>query len=1285
MVDQTSWFQDQGLKPSPRIIRKFVVGSTDYSDRVLKWPTVTTDASKVRPGRLSVDLANHDQVLNQFTEDKTNLVKPCLLQFGYAAEGADYTEQQYERNQPAEEEYYSSYLSMTGSGDYLAIGISGSSSSGANQSGAIEILKRRSTRFKNKLHDRWTSLHHIYDPLNPVAATFNYFGVMMDFSEDGNYLFVGQQNYIHSSQNSAGIVYVYEHIESRDNPDILNGEGVFSLDTTNIVKNGAFTDNASHWVDRHYLSHFLVDSTYTGNFPFASPLSVNSGVLKVDVGANSGYQIATQYLEGYTKGRNYELNVDLVDIPSGQTASDLLAMYTGNLDSLLLYTYAGSAFSFNTNFRLDHYGAKIGLYANGNAGYTEWGNVSIKESYELIQDNNFLSSLIFVPQLTEWSITGSSTFTTSLGTLLITQTASVGHQGVYQGVPTSVGSSYTLKCRINSGNATLTNVSAHTTDTNPQNSADLLKLTGVTSMGVNGTFTATTTETFVWLLDGQTASGDMALFSDLTMQHSPGSWDNFNSSYIRKEAGRMRVINNVTRARALQFPVVTSGEVYVLTGKFHSGTSSHGIVLFGDATSSAAFDVYSGTTDFEIEHRAAQSNLILFLENVGSPGPIGGEYNEWSDIRIRLASDRYAYKTHILPDSLSLAFGGTFGRSVSANEDGSVLAVGAPLHITDAGSGRVGSVFVFAGSDNGTWNQVKKLEPTTDTTSTPTTYLPSSGNNFGWEVKMSPNGLRVITISPEMVVAGNQTGWGIVYAGSSNNNWAYHNIFASADAHCRRMGYGGFWGSRIIASNYDGTHVAIGSPLTGSHTNFGGRPDNINGGAVYLFTDSNGVYKSDSNRDLDNPTSEVRSGGFRGDYGISVFMSHSADVLIVADDFRALENNFDGQVYTYRRSPLAESFLTGGFLNYDQSAVSTLSWEYPNVGNAQFGYCLQGSKYGKDFVVGVPFYNPVGNQSLSEGRAVVLTTSFSSNSFSAAEMVTLYRGTVDNVNYRSNNTVRMSLQDRLKTLKDSYMGTDDSPVTFTDSTLPQDIAWTACTCYGGLSSIESTSNPDIDYDAFIAWGLEFDTDNIYMNGEFKGVRALEVISKIARMTDSSVAFERDKLFFRRWSTEEGIAQDFNIENSTVNQSIAAANLINDQTVLGGYDTSVQTYGIAVSVVDAASTNSFGNRSHNEKDSSVWYVDSSGCTNLAQRKVFFNKTPSEKIAIQAYLPALSRRIGDTISTTNSAFGHENFISRMFKHSVNMDSGKVNITSDPSIVIQAFRLDVTALDSTSFFLA
>lgn len=83
MYNVTSWFQQQlELKASePR--RVFTIAGSDYSDYVLKWPTLGQKWNEVRAQNLTIDLANEDQSFDFIRSDKTTLRSACAVQFGF--------------------------------------------------------------------------------------------------------------------------------------------------------------------------------------------------------------------------------------------------------------------------------------------------------------------------------------------------------------------------------------------------------------------------------------------------------------------------------------------------------------------------------------------------------------------------------------------------------------------------------------------------------------------------------------------------------------------------------------------------------------------------------------------------------------------------------------------------------------------------------------------------------------------------------------------------------------------------------------------------------------------------------------------------------------------------------------------------------------------------------------------------------------------------------------------------------------------------------------------------
>lgn len=80
----SSWFIDQTFKKSPdNIVRQILIGTSDYSDYVMKWPTFKNEWNKLRPSSITIQLANENKDFNFFRTNKLILNTEAELKFGY--------------------------------------------------------------------------------------------------------------------------------------------------------------------------------------------------------------------------------------------------------------------------------------------------------------------------------------------------------------------------------------------------------------------------------------------------------------------------------------------------------------------------------------------------------------------------------------------------------------------------------------------------------------------------------------------------------------------------------------------------------------------------------------------------------------------------------------------------------------------------------------------------------------------------------------------------------------------------------------------------------------------------------------------------------------------------------------------------------------------------------------------------------------------------------------------------------------------------------------------------
>ena len=79
----SSWFVDQCLSTKPSIKRKFMIGTSDYSERVIKWPSIVRKWDDLKSTSVTIGLHNQDQAMNFIRDTKTTMQTSCSVHFGF--------------------------------------------------------------------------------------------------------------------------------------------------------------------------------------------------------------------------------------------------------------------------------------------------------------------------------------------------------------------------------------------------------------------------------------------------------------------------------------------------------------------------------------------------------------------------------------------------------------------------------------------------------------------------------------------------------------------------------------------------------------------------------------------------------------------------------------------------------------------------------------------------------------------------------------------------------------------------------------------------------------------------------------------------------------------------------------------------------------------------------------------------------------------------------------------------------------------------------------------------
>lgn len=319
---------------------------------------------------------------------------------------------------------------------------------------------------------------------------------------------------------------------------------------------------------------------------------------------------------------------------------------------------------------------------------------------------------------------------------------------------------------------------------------------------------------------------------------------------------------------------------------------------------------------------------------------------------------------------------------------------------------------------------------------------------------------------------------------------------------------------------------------------------------------------------------------------------------------------------------------------------------------------------------------------LKENKLVLNSTSEIQFGFthpqSGDELISLFIGKTDTVKY-SSELVDITIMDKFKQLTERVVGSSDVPVEYVGSNyLPADIAWWLITSYGGFSTVKSSSNPDIDYDAWLTWWNVFSADSVFMNASFDGQKINECLRKIGRHTYSALFVHGNRITFNRFTLADTYVNSFN-DSSIIDLSLefSGNDIINKQYIFADYDQTSDYHQTTVFDQDLTSINSYGLRENNEKDDSIWYVGSGPALNAAQRVLTVQKEPYDKIEFEAPLIGILRLIGETVTVVDTFHGIDGSY-RVMQEQFDTDKGLITINADRSQVFGAFILDTSTLD-------
>lgn len=303
------------------------------------------------------------------------------------------------------------------------------------------------------------------------------------------------------------------------------------------------------------------------------------------------------------------------------------------------------------------------------------------------------------------------------------------------------------------------------------------------------------------------------------------------------------------------------------------------------------------------------------------------------------------------------------------------------------------------------------------------------------------------------------------------------------------------------------------------------------------------------------------------------------------------------------------------------------------------------------------------------------------------ELISLFTGKVNAATY-GRGALSLRLEDKLKVMGKRIIGSAAAPVVYSGGggTPVSSFVWSMVTSYGGLSSVRSAANPDVDWDAFVSWATVFSTSGVFVEARIEGITAIEMLRKIARLTDSAIFLRENKLYFKRFSIADSNQVNLTPEILTDYPSLVVDDddIINRFHTLAAYVPDSRYWLIDALSQSSASVNSFGLREQAEKDSVLWHVGSTSALDLSQRKVLTAATPPKRVKASTSMLGVVHLVGEMFTLADPGLGLSGETFRIMGIQVDLNQCDVTLNGDSSQVFGGFTLDTSSLNGVDVLL-
>lgn len=277
-----------------------------------------------------------------------------------------------------------------------------------------------------------------------------------------------------------------------------------------------------------------------------------------------------------------------------------------------------------------------------------------------------------------------------------------------------------------------------------------------------------------------------------------------------------------------------------------------------------------------------------------------------------------------------------------------------------------------------------------------------------------------------------------------------------------------------------------------------------------------------------------------------------------------------------------------------------------------------------------------------------LTTSCSislgyTHPLSGTEIISLYMGEPSGVTFAEGGlSARIQLQGKTKRLKDITVGADTTSggVDFSNSGhYPSDLAWYLLTDYGQMSVLQHTSNPDIDWNRWLAWRDLDIIKDVRVKGYFTGQKVYQALNTLAYMDSMVLYFRNEMLDFTPSIKPADIVEHNFVPREIIDLKLTLdpTKIINEFTAEADYNVETGVFGNYTILAHSQSQVDYGKRSGRFGSTFTWFETLNDGRYLAEDRVRFHYNTKPLINLKTTLAGGGHlTVGDVVTLSESSF-------------------------------------------------